>query len=74
VKDWWPDTIAGANKSDVEIITNAGVVRTLSPFEQARQCMFDVMKLIRNDGMLLHPPGHAGSALPTGPGATGHKL
>jgi hypothetical protein len=37
VKDWRLDTIAGANKSDVELITNAGVVRTSSPFEQARQ-------------------------------------
>ena len=59
VKDWRLDTIAGANKSDVELITSAGVVRTVSPFEQARQYMFDVMKLIQNDGMLLHPPGHA---------------
>jgi hypothetical protein len=59
VKDWRLDTIAGANKSDVELITNAGVVRTLSPFEQARQYMFEVMKLIQSDGMLLHPPGHA---------------
>ena len=44
VKDWRLDTIASANKSEVELITNAGVVRTLSPFEQARQYMFEVMK------------------------------
>src|SRR5262245_11886931 len=59
VKDWRLDTIASANKLEVELFTNAGVVRTMSPFEQARQYMFDVMKLIQNDGMLLHPPGHA---------------
>jgi hypothetical protein len=27
--------------------------------EQARQYMFEVMKLIQSDGMLLHPPGQA---------------
>src|SRR4051812_30468818 len=59
VKDWRLDTTASANKSEVELLTTAGVVRTTSPFEQARQYMFDVMKLIQNDGMLLHPPGHA---------------
>jgi hypothetical protein len=58
VKDWRLDTIASANKSDVELITNAGTVRTLNPFEQARQYMFEVMKLIQNDGMLLHPLRH----------------
>src|SRR5690349_15515900 len=46
VKDWRLDTIASANKSDVELVTDAGTVRTISPFEQARQYMFEVMKLI----------------------------
>jgi hypothetical protein len=72
VKDWRLDTIASANKSEVELFTNAGVVRTMSPFEQARQYMFDVMKLIQNDGMLLHPPGHpyqGKSIVPFGYGA-----
>jgi hypothetical protein len=59
VKDWRLDTIASANKSEVELMTNMGSVRTTSPFEQARQYMFEVMKLIQSDGMLLHPPGHA---------------
>jgi hypothetical protein len=59
VKDWRLDTVSSANKSEVELVTKAGLVRTLSPFEQARQYMFEVMKLIQNDGMLLHPPGHA---------------
>jgi hypothetical protein len=36
VKGWRLDTIASANKSEVELYTNAGVVRTTSPFEQAR--------------------------------------
>lgn len=59
VKDWRLDSITGATKADVELLTHAGVVKTLSPFAQARQYMFEVMKLIQNDGMLLHPPGHA---------------
>jgi hypothetical protein len=59
VKDWRMDTIASATKSDVELVTTSGSVRTISPFEQARGYMFDVMKLIQSDGILLHPPGHA---------------
>jgi hypothetical protein len=59
VKDWRMDTIASATKSDVELVTTSGSVRTTSPFEQARGYMFDVMKLIQSDGILLHPPGHA---------------
>jgi superfamily I DNA and RNA helicase len=59
VKDWRLDTIASANKSDVELQTTRGVVRETSPFEQARRYMFDVVQLIQRDGQLLHPPGHA---------------
>ena len=47
-------------------------VRTTSPFEQARGYMFDVMKLIQSDGILLHPSGHAyqgKSIVPFGYGA-----
>jgi hypothetical protein len=58
VKDWRMDTIASATKSDVELVTTSGSVRPTSPFEQARGYMFDVMKLIQSDGILLHPPGH----------------
>src|SRR5688500_9414300 len=35
VKDWRMDTIASATKSDVELVTTSGSVRTISPFEQA---------------------------------------
>jgi hypothetical protein len=34
VKDWRMDTIASATKSDVELVTTSGSVRTTSPFEQ----------------------------------------
>ncbi|MEO8017417.1 MAG: NERD domain-containing protein/DEAD/DEAH box helicase [Pseudomonadota bacterium] len=59
VKDWRLDTIASANKSDVELVTPRGLVTTTSPFEQARRYMFDVMQQIQSDRQLLHPPGHA---------------
>ncbi len=59
VKDWRLDTIAGANKSEVELITSRGLVKEVSPFEQARRYMFDVVQQIQKDGQLLFPSGHA---------------
>jgi hypothetical protein len=59
VKDWRLDTIASANKSDVELVTSRGVVREMNPFEQARRYSFDVNEQIQRDGLLVHPPGHA---------------
>jgi hypothetical protein len=59
VKDWRLDTIASANKSDVELVTPRGVVRETNPFEQARRYSFDVNEQIQRDGRLVHPPGHA---------------
>src|SRR5690349_8776970 len=59
VKDWRLDTIAGANKSEVELITSRGLVKEVSPFEQARRYMFDVVQQIQKDGQVLFPPGHA---------------
>src|SRR5262245_52574611 len=59
VKDWRLDNIDSATKSDVELITTSGAVRTISPFEQARRYMFEVMEQIQKDGMLVHPAGHA---------------
>lgn len=59
VKDWRLDTIAAANKSEVELVTTRGIVKETSPFEQARKYMFDVVQQIQKDGCLLFPPGHA---------------
>jgi len=59
VKDWRLDTIYSANKSDVELFTTRGLVTEISPFEQARRYMFDVVQQIQKDGQLLFPPGHA---------------
>ena len=59
VKDWRQETLVGANKSDVELLTTRGVVRETNPFEQARRYMFDVMQQVQRDGELLFPQGHA---------------
>src|SRR6187402_2746063 len=47
VKDWRLDTIASANKSNVELVTTRGLVNETNPFEQARRYMFDVVQLIQ---------------------------
>jgi hypothetical protein len=67
VKDWRLDTIASANKSEVELVTSRGVVRESSPFEQARRYMFDVVEQIQKDGQLLFPAGHAFQGKPIVP-------
>jgi hypothetical protein len=67
VKDWRLDTIASANKSEVELVTTRGVVRESSPFEQARRYMFDVVQQIQKDGQLLFPAGHAFQGKPIVP-------
>jgi hypothetical protein len=67
VKDWRLDTIASANKSEVELVTSRGVVREISPFDQARRYMFDVVQLIQKDGQLLFAAGHAFQGKPIVP-------
>jgi hypothetical protein len=59
VKDWRLDTISRANKFDVELSTARGFVTEVSPFEQARRYMFNVVQQIQKDGQLVFPPGHA---------------
>jgi len=59
VKDWRLDTIASADKAEIELITTRGVVRERSPFEQARSYMFDVVRMLEQDAQLLFPPEHA---------------
>lgn len=59
VKDWRLDTIASADKADVELITTRGAVKERSPFEQARSYMFDVVRMLEKDAQLLFPAEHA---------------
>jgi hypothetical protein len=53
VKDWRSETIIGATKLEVELLTERGPVREKSPFEQARAYMFEVVNTIQRDPQLV---------------------
>ncbi len=57
-KDWRMDSLLSANKNEVELLTARGPVRELSPFEQARGYMFEVVRTIERDPQLVFEPGH----------------
>jgi hypothetical protein len=59
VKDWRMDTIASSDKNDTELITDRGVVKTRNPFAQARNYMFDVVRMFEKDALLTFPAGHS---------------
>ena len=56
VKDWRIDSIARADKLQVQLITSRGLVTTINPIEQARQYMFAVKNLLERDTLLQCPP------------------
>ena len=58
VKDWRLESIASADKSNVQLLTARGMVRESNPLEQARKYTFDVVRTLERDGQLLFPPGH----------------
>lgn len=58
VKDWRLESIVSADKTKVELLTNRGIVREISPLEQARKYTFDVVRTLERDGQLLFPAGH----------------
>jgi len=58
VKDWRLETIASADKTEVELLTSRGLVRESHPLEQARKYTFDVVRTLERDGQLLFPAGH----------------
>lgn len=57
VKDWSLNTIVGANKLTVELLTQSGNVEVENPFEQVRGYMFNVMNMLRNEPMLVFEEG-----------------
>lgn len=59
VKDWRTETILGANKLQVELLTERGPVKETNPFEQVRRYMFDVVKAIQGDQDLVFGSEHA---------------
>jgi hypothetical protein len=58
VKDWRLDTILGATKTEVELLTQRGPVREVNPLEQARGYMFEVVRTLQSDPLLVFPGGH----------------
>lgn len=58
VKDWRLESIVSADKTKVELLTSRGIVREISPLEQARKYTFDVVRTLERDGQLLFPAGH----------------
>jgi hypothetical protein len=59
VKDWRLDTVSSADKTDVDLITERGVVKSRNPFAQARTYMFDVVRMFEKDAQLTFPVGHS---------------
>jgi hypothetical protein len=59
VKDWRIDSIARADKLQVQLITSHGLVTTANPSEQAREYMFAVKNLLERDAFLQCPPESA---------------
>ncbi len=57
VKDWRLDTIVGANKAQVELLTDRGTVSVESPFEQVRGYMFSVVDALKREPLLVNQGG-----------------
>ncbi|MFZ3018989.1 MAG: nuclease-related domain-containing protein [Gallionella sp.] len=57
VKDWHLDTIIGATRTHVELLTPQGTVSVESPFEQVRDYMFNVVDVLKRETMLVNESG-----------------
>jgi Nuclease-related domain/AAA domain/UvrD-like helicase C-terminal domain len=57
VKDWRLDTLVGATKAEVELLTPQGTVCAENPFEQVRTYMFNVVNTLRRDPFLVFDDG-----------------
>lgn len=57
VKDWRLSNIVSANKTDVELLTDRGVVSQLNPFKQVRDYMLNVVDVLKRDPLLVHENG-----------------
>jgi len=57
VKDWKLDTLRSITPTEVELVTNRGLVRELNPLEQARQYGQEIADLLQRDQALIHPDG-----------------
>lgn len=57
VKDWKPQSIKKITHSDVELLTDAGRKTVSNPMEQARQCSYQVLKMLEGDPQLVQQEG-----------------
>lgn len=59
VKDWKLNTIQGADRYQVTLLTSNGLTKTANPLEQARMNSLRVETLLRSDPALRNLPNHA---------------
>jgi hypothetical protein len=58
VKDWKPETITSADKTQFTLITSRGVVKEHNPLLQARAYALEIKVMLERDQALRHPAGH----------------
>src|ERR1700758_3233342 len=58
VKDWKPESIGGADKTQFTLITGSGAVKKNNPLLQARACAQEIKTMLERDPALRHPDGH----------------
>jgi len=64
VKDWKPETLKKVSKSNVELLTDKGMITKAHPLEQARQCTYQVLNKLSQDPRLCQKKGaHKGGLI-----------
>lgn len=58
VKDWKPENITGADKTQFTLITSHGAVKKNHPLLQARGYAQEIKTMLERDPALRHPHGH----------------
>jgi hypothetical protein len=58
VKDWKPGNIKRITKTDVELLTDKGLITKPNPLEQVRACAYEVVNLLMRDGQLQQKDGN----------------
>jgi len=58
VKDWKPETISSADKTQFTLITSRGTVKEHNPLLQARAYALEIKVMLERDPALRHPGNH----------------
>lgn len=58
VKDWKPESISGADKTQFTLITGSGAVKKNNPLLQARAYAQEIKTMLERDPALRSPEGH----------------